>query len=98
MDSLKHIVEDVLKDIKEKEASVKDRNALPILEKILNKKQIKHIRVHSFKKGVLKIEADSTSMIFYLNLKKKTIIKELIKQTGIQKDKIKIYFNLINKA
>ena len=101
MESLKHIIKDVLGSLDKKRGGGNNSGIASILEKILSKKRMRHIQIRSFKDGILNIDAESSSEIFYLNLKKEAIRRQLNKLPQFQnkkRDKIKIYFNLSNRT
>ncbi len=46
-----------------------------ILSRVLSKKEYPHVRVKYFQKGILNISVDSSSWLYYLNLKKEGLLK-----------------------
>ncbi|MFA5156495.1 MAG: DciA family protein [Candidatus Omnitrophota bacterium] len=48
-----------------------------LLKKLLTKKELKHIKLHYFKKGILGIKVDSSSWLYQLSLEKEGLLKEL---------------------
>jgi len=52
-----------------------------LLKKILTKKEIGHIKVDYFRKGILGLSVDSSSWLYHLNLRKKQILEGLQKES-----------------
>lgn len=48
-----------------------------LLNKLLTKKEIRHIKFNYFKKGILDIKVDSSNWLYYFNLKKKEVIMSM---------------------
>lgn len=57
-------------------------NPEALLKSILSKRELGHIRVKYFKKGVLALSADSSSWLYHLGLKKEGILSELRQKTA----------------
>ena len=47
------------------------------LKKLLTKKELKHIKLHYFKKGILGIKVDSSGWLYQFSLKKEVLLKDL---------------------
>jgi len=52
-----------------------------VLQKVLSKKELDHIRVRYFTKGVLGISVDSSTWLYNLNLRKDILLEELRSQS-----------------
>ncbi len=52
------------------------------LKSILTKKELGHIRVKYFKKGVLALSADSSSWLYHLGIKREDILSRLRQKTA----------------
>jgi hypothetical protein len=57
-------------------------NPEALLKSILSKKELGHIRVKYFKKGVLALSADSSSWLYHLGLQKEDILFRLRQKTA----------------
>jgi hypothetical protein len=56
------------------------------LKKTLTKKELAHIKFNYFKKGVLGLSVDSSSLLYQLSLKKPELVKALQKEEAGIKD------------
>lgn len=57
-----------------------------LLNKLLTKKEIRHIKFNYFKKGVLDVKVDSSSWLYYFNLKKNELLMRMHKEIMDIKD------------
>jgi hypothetical protein len=57
-------------------------NPEALLKSILSKKELGHVRVKYFKKGVLALSADSSSWLYHLGLQKEDILSRLRQKTA----------------
>lgn len=57
-----------------------------LLNKLLTKKEIRHIKFNYFKKEILDIKVDSSNWLYYFNLKKKEIIEGIQREVSVVKD------------
>ncbi len=80
MEGIRGAVKEVMRrlEIKKKTSSVVSPQAL--LERALSRKELKHIRLSYFKKGILSINVDSSSWLYQLNLKKADLLAQLEKK------------------
>lgn len=76
MESIKDTVASVMQGLAEKKGA---GAGFPedAVKKVLTKKELTHIKVKYFKKGVLGIDVDSSVWLYALNLKKEALTKKL---------------------
>jgi hypothetical protein len=82
MIEIKEIVKKVMEDLGSKKLSLDHKKINLSLEKVLSPKELKHIWLHSFKKKILRINTDSSVLLYQLNLKKDLILKRLQEDFG----------------
>lgn len=73
---IREIVKKLLKDLKTKQKS-EGSAIISLLNQLLTKEEMRHIRVVSFKDGVLKVNVDVPVFLYQLNLKKPLIVDRL---------------------
>ena len=56
------------------------------LRKLLTKKELRHIKFRYFKKGILGLNVDSSTWLYYFNLKKEEFLNRLCQQSAGVKD------------
>ena len=77
MEHLKNTVDQVMAGLKvQKNASV-DADPREWLKKALTKKELGHIKVKYFSKGILGLSVDSSTWLYALSLKKEEILNTL---------------------
>lgn len=92
MEAIKDTVKDIMQALKNKNKEASPDNHPAMLQKILTKKEVRHIKFNYFKKGVLGLSVDSSSWLYHLNLKKEPLLAKLAKKSrGSIKD---IHFHL----
>lgn len=79
MEEIKEIVKKVIEELNPKKSSLDLKKLNLSLKKVLSPEELKAIHLHSFKKGVLRINTDSSVFLYQLNLKKDLILKRLQK-------------------
>ena len=95
MQPLQQTIKKVIKELEGRQASGEYRQIMGALEQALGRKHTRHIKLHPFKKGTLRITTDSSAQLYYLNLKKKAILEKLQRLPINSKPKIqKVYFSL----
>ncbi len=57
-----------------------------ILSRVLSKKEHNHAKVKYFRKGILNISVDSSSWLYYLSLKKESLLKGFAEEMPQVKD------------
>ena len=79
MESLKNTLVQVLEELAAKNLHPLDAGPEEWLKKALTKKELGHIRVKYFSKGILGLSVDSSAWLYILSLKKEELLKELKK-------------------
>ena len=80
MESLKNTVDDVMRQLGAKKTVFQEAGPQQWLKKALTKKELGHIRVKYFSKGILGLSVDSSAWLYILSLKKDELLRELKKE------------------
>ncbi|MCX5669273.1 MAG: DciA family protein [Candidatus Omnitrophica bacterium] len=80
MELLKDTLDNVMRQLGAKKAVFQDTGPQQWLKKALTKKELGHIRVKYFSKGILGLSVDSSAWLYILSLKKEELLKELKKE------------------
>lgn len=80
MEPLKNTLETVMKELSAKKNASSDADWQQWLKKALTKKELGHIKVKYFSKGVLSLNVDSSSWLYALSLKKEELLTKLKKE------------------
>ena len=76
MDNIKDILQDVIGKMAQHRAN--DENSLErIWQNVLDKEELKHVRLVGFNNGILSVAVDSSSWGYTLRMKKARILKRL---------------------
>jgi len=86
MELLKNTVADLMRQLGAKKTVFQDNGPQQWLKKALTKKELGHIRVKYFSKGILGLTVDSSAWLYILSLKKEELLKELKKENPELKD------------
>lgn len=77
MEAIKDTIKSVIGSLSAKRSAAPEDELAGFLKKILTKKEIRHIKVGYFKRGVLNIAVDSSTWLYYFSLHKEEILKQL---------------------
>lgn len=80
MELLKNTLDEVMRQLGAKKTVFQDTGPQRWLKKALTKKELGHIRVKYFNKGILGLNVDSSAWLYILSLKKEALLKELKKE------------------
>ena len=80
MELLKNTLDEVMRQLDAKKAVFQDTGPQQWLKKALTKKELGHIRVKYFSKGILGLSVDSSAWLYVLSLKKEKLLEELRKE------------------
>jgi len=80
MELLKNTLDNVMCQLGAKKTVFQDTGPQQWLKKALTKKELGHIRVKYFSKGILGLSVDSSAWLYILSLKKEELLKELKKE------------------
>jgi hypothetical protein len=86
MELLKNTLEVVMRQLGDKKSVFQDAGPQQWLKKALTKKELGHIRVKYFSKGILGLNVDSSAWLYVLSLKKEELVKELKKDNPALKN------------
>lgn len=86
MDAIKNTVMAVMESLLSKKAGEPDGSPQDWLKKTLTKRQLEHIKINYFKKGVLSVNIDSSGWLYSLTLEKEQILARLKKNSSSVKD------------
>lgn len=79
MELLKNTLDGLMRQLSVKKSDFCDTGPQQWLKKALTKKELGHIRVKYFSKGILGLSVDSSAWLYILSLKKEELLKELKK-------------------
>jgi len=79
MELLKNTLDEVMRDLSAKKMGSLGVGPQGWLKKALTKKELGHIRVQYFSKGVLGLSVDSSVWLYILSLKKEELLNKLKK-------------------
>lgn len=79
MELLKNTLDELMRQLGAKKTVLQDAGPQQWLKKALTKKELGHIRVKYFSKGILGLSVDSSAWLYILSLKKEELLKELKK-------------------
>jgi len=77
MEAIKDTIQSVISDLSVRKSAVPEDELARFLKKILTKKEIRHIKVGYFKRGILNVAVDSSAWLYYFSLHKEEILKQL---------------------
>ena len=77
MERIKDTLQKVMRGIEAKKKGLPADSPEALLKKFLTKKELKHIKFHYFKKGVLNLNIDSSAWLYHLSLKKEDLLTRL---------------------
>jgi len=80
MELLKNTVSQVMAGLSAKKAASLDEGPEQWLKKALTKKELGHIKVKYFNKGILGLSVDSSTWLYALSLKKEDLLGKLKKE------------------
>jgi len=80
MELLKYTLDQVMAGLAVKKTSTVDAGPEQWLKKALTKKELGHIKVKYFNKGILGLSVDSSAWLYALSLKKEELLSKLQKE------------------
>ncbi|MDD5253137.1 MAG: DciA family protein [Candidatus Omnitrophota bacterium] len=83
---LKNTVEEIMRGLAVKKTDYPGGDLQAWLKKALTKKELGHIKVKYFSKGVLGLSVDSSAWLYILSLKKEELLHSLKKENPGLKD------------
>ena len=82
MELLKKTLDEVMKGIDVKKNASSEAGPQQWLKKALTKRELQHIKVKYFSKGVLGLSVDSSAWLYILSLKKEELLENLKKESS----------------
>jgi hypothetical protein len=86
MEAIKNTVGAVMQALKAGKGSCPEAKSEAALKKVLTKKELKHIKLHYFKKGILGIKVESSAWLYKLSLEKEKLLNSLRNELAGVKD------------
>ncbi len=86
MELLRYTLDGVMRGLAGKKTENLDNNLRVCLKKILTKKELGHIKVKYFNKGIVGLSVDSSVWLYALNLKKEKMLALLKEEISSFKD------------
>ncbi len=86
MEGIKDTILSVIGGLEKKRQGLDGDGPEEILKKVLTKKELGHIKVNYFNKGLLYVNVDSSSWFYQLGLRKEAILSQIKKESKIVKD------------
>jgi hypothetical protein len=80
MELLKNTVVEIMRGLASKKTTSSDAGPHDWLKKALTKKELGHIKVKYFNKGILGVNVDSSAWLYILSLKKEELLHSLKKE------------------
>ena len=77
---MKNTIDEVMRSLTLKKTGFSGADPQECLKKALTKKELGHIKVKYFSKGVLGLSVDSSAWLYILSLKKEELMDKLKKQ------------------
>jgi hypothetical protein len=77
VERIKVTIDSLFKDLVAKKNLGADSGPERWLKNVLTKKELRHIKLHYFRKGILGLSVDSSVWMYALNLKKESLLKKL---------------------
>jgi len=85
MEHLKSTVDALMAGLLEKNSGPRGGNPEQWLKKALTKKELRHIKVKYFRKGILGLSVDSSAWLYILSLRKEELLHKLKQEnTGLK--------------
>ncbi|MFH1198555.1 MAG: hypothetical protein V1650_00085 [Candidatus Omnitrophota bacterium] len=86
MEGIKDTVLSVIQGLEAKRQGFPNDAPETILKKVLTKKELGHIKVNYFKKGLLGLNVDSSAWLYQFNLHKEGLLSRIKTHTSVIKD------------
>ncbi|MCM8781498.1 MAG: DUF721 domain-containing protein [Candidatus Omnitrophica bacterium] len=87
METIKQTVDVIMKDLFAKtQGKSRIKDSRQVLQNVLTKKELEHIKFNYFKKGILSVNVDSPCWLYKLSLQKEELLAKLKKDICSIKD------------
>jgi len=77
VEQIKDTIQSVIRLLSEHKGIVSSEDAEILLKKALTKRELTHIKLNYFKKGILNLTVDSSSWLYNFNLHKRQLLAKL---------------------
>jgi len=85
MDTIKAALSNLMQDLQTKKTQAQE-DPMGLLKKTLTTKELRHIKLHYLKKGVLSVNVDSSSWLYSLTLRKQDLLAKINKECATIKE------------
>jgi hypothetical protein len=86
MDDIKSTIAQVLKDLETRKDRAAVSDPQQHFAKVFTKKELQHVALAYFRKGILAVTVDSSTWLYHLNLRKAQLLRQLTELSGEVKD------------
>ena len=86
MDDIKSTIAAVLKDLETRKDQTVALDPAQYFSKIFSKKELAHLQLAYFRKGILAITVDSATWLYYLSMRKQEMLRKLAALSAEVKD------------
>jgi hypothetical protein len=80
MQTLKDTISGLMEELRKKQQDKDGFNPEQILQSIFSNKELQHVQFSNISKGILYINVDSSTWLYYFNLQKNELLGKLLKQ------------------
>jgi len=86
METIKDTLRHVISVLEAKKNNLPGGNPQEWMERAFNKKELRHIKFHYFRQGVLGMSVDSSAWLYHFNLKKEDLMAQFNKKDAVVKN------------
>jgi len=86
MEVIRDTIAQVMRGLEDKMQQNPQIDLWDLIKKILTKKELRHIKFRYFKKGVLGLDVDSSTWLYYLNAQRDDLLTRIGKYTDVIQD------------
>jgi hypothetical protein len=86
MEVIKDTIASVLRGLEKKRSGGPGDDPEFLLRQVLTKKELEHVRIGYFRKGVLGVNVDSSAWLYFLTLNKEKLLVKLNSISSVVKD------------
>ena len=86
MEEIKQTISSLLEQWEAKQHALKQEDPQVWLKKALTKKELRHIKVDYFRRGILGVSVDSSAWLYTLGMRKEELLGKMRRESGSIKD------------
>jgi len=86
MEAIKDTLKNLIERLEDKRKGPAGEDPQAWLKKVLTKNELRHIKFHYFRKGILGVSVDSSAQLYSLTLQKEGLLVKLNRQSSAVKD------------